>query len=163
VFRGDSTYYISGDVNLYGAKTVFEAGTVIKYASGFSLAVNTPVDWQASPYRPVLMVAKDDNTFGENISTSTGNPGNSYYAARALYFDGTSALTNLNIQNLRVLNAYAAVVINGQSNHVLTDMQFVKCGDGVAATNTDFSLRMACWLLSAQISLAPPLRVAWNI
>src|SRR6185312_2490205 len=51
--------------------------------------------------------------------------------------------TNLNIQNLRVLNANAAVVINGQSNHVLTDMQFVNCANGVAATNTDFSLRNA--------------------
>lgn len=146
-FRGDTTYFISGNVNLYGTNTVFEGGTVIKYASGVSLTVNTPVDWRSGVYRPVVMLAKDDTTIGEPISGSTGNPGNSYYATKALYFDGTSALTNLNIQNLRVLNANAAVVINGQGNHVLTDMQFINCADGIAATNTDFSLRNGLFAL----------------
>src|SRR5205085_1731061 len=41
-FRGDTTYYISGNVNLFGTNTTFEGGTVLKYASGVSLTVNTP-------------------------------------------------------------------------------------------------------------------------
>jgi len=140
-FQGDTTYYISGNVNLFGTNTTFEGGAVIKYTNGVSLTVNTPVDWRAGPYRPVVMSAKDDDACGDSITGSTGSPGTNYYAAKALYFDGTSALTNIIVQNLRVLNANAAVVINGQSNHVITDLQVVNCANGIAVTNTDFSLR----------------------
>jgi hypothetical protein len=142
-FQTASTYYISGNVNLFGTNTTFECATVLKYASGVSLTVNTPVTWLAGPYRPVVMVAKDDNTVGETVSGSTGAPGANYYAAKALYFDGTSALTNLSLQNLRILNANAGIVINGQSGHVLNDVQLLKCANGIAATNTDFALRNA--------------------
>jgi hypothetical protein len=41
----------------------------------------------------------NDNSCGDGISGSTGNPGAGYYAATALFFDGTSALTNLVVQN----------------------------------------------------------------
>jgi hypothetical protein len=140
-FRGDTTYYISGNVNLYGTNTTFEGNTVLKYASGVSLNVNTPVRWFGTTYRPIVLLAKDDNSVAETLPGSTGSPGSSYYAAKALSFDGTSALTNLNIQNLRVLNATAAVVINGQTNNVLRDLQIAKCAYGVAATNADFSVR----------------------
>jgi RHS repeat-associated protein len=142
-FQADTTYYLSGSVNLYGTNTTFEGATVLKYGSGVSLTVDTPVTCSAGPYRPMVMVAKDDDTVGEPISGSSGNPGTNYYAAKALYFDGTSALTNLNIQNLRILNANVGVVINGQSGHVLSDVQMLKCADGIAATNTDFSLHNA--------------------
>ena len=142
-FRGDTTYYISGNVNLYGTNTTFEGGTVIKYGSGFSVAVNTPVTWGGSAYRPVVMLSKDDNSIAETIPGSTGSPGTNYYAARALYFDGTSALTNLHIDSLKILNAQAGVVINGRTNHVLSNVQIAKCAKGVVATNADFSLRNA--------------------
>ena len=142
-FRGDTTYYISGNVSLYGTATTFECGTVMKYASNMSLTINTPVNWNGTAYRPVVMLAVDDNSVGEPISGSTGNPKTNYYAAKALYFDGDSAFSSLTIQNLRILNAKAAVVINGQSGHSLSDLQLVKCSTGVAATNTDFSLRNA--------------------
>lgn len=142
-FQTDTTYFLSANVNLFGTNTTFEGATVLKYASGVSLTVNTPVTWRAGPYRPVVMVAKDDNTVGETISGSTGSPSTSFYATKALYFDGTSALTNLNIQNLRILNANAGIVINGGSGHVLNDIQLLKCADGIAATNTDFTLHNA--------------------
>jgi hypothetical protein len=142
-FRGDTTYYISGNVNLFGTNTTFEGGTVLKYASGVSLTVGTPVTWGGSAYRPILMVSKDDNCSTEPISGSTGIPGNTFYAAKALCFDGTAALTNFNIDNLRILNAQSGVVIIGQSNHVLSNVQISKCGNGVVATNTDFILRNA--------------------
>lgn len=142
-FQTDTTYFISGNVNLFGTNTTFEGATVLKYASGVSLTVDTPVTWLARPYRPVVMVAKDDDTVGEPVSGSTGTPGTSFYAAKALYFDGASALTNLNIQDLRILNANVGIVINGQSGHVLNDIQLLKCADGIAATNTDFTLHNA--------------------
>lgn len=143
LFQADTTYFLSGNVSLYGTNTVFEGGTVLKYTNGASLTVDTPVSWLAGPYRPVLMLSMDDNSCGDGISGSTGNPGNSYFAATALFFDGTSALTNLSIENLRIANASVGVALNGQSGHVLDDVQLVNCGNGIAATNTDFRLHNA--------------------
>jgi hypothetical protein len=142
-FQANTTYYLSGNVSLYGANTIFEGTAVLKYATNVSLTVNTPVTWLGGPYRPIVMAAKDDDTFGEPISGSTGSPGTNYYAAKALYFDGTSAFTSLTLDNLRILNARAGLVINGQSGHLLNDLQILKCGAGVAATNTDFGLHNA--------------------
>jgi hypothetical protein len=92
-------------------------------------------------YYPVVLLSKDDTSIGQTISS--GNPGNSYYATKALYFDSTTALTNLTIDNLRILNAQAGVVINGRTNHVLSNVQIAKCANGIVATNADFSLRNA--------------------
>jgi hypothetical protein len=143
VFQGDTTYYISGNLNLYGANTVFEGNAVLKFASNATLTVYTPVTWQGKAYRPVVMLAKDDDGTGELISGSTGNPGTNYYAAEALYFDGTTADTNLIIDNLRIANARVGVTLNGQSDHVLNDVQCLKCGTGISSINTTFSVHNA--------------------
>ena len=142
-FKGDTTYNLSGSVTLWGTNNTFEGGTVLKYASGVSLTVNTPVTWLSDAYRPVVLLAKDDNASGENISGSSGNPANNYYASKALYFDSVIAGTNLVLQNLRVANAETAVIINGKSGHVLDHVQLRKCGNGLAATNAEFALRNA--------------------
>ena len=142
-FQANVTYYLSGNVSLYGTNTSFEGTAVLKYGSGVSLNVNTPVTWTAGPYRPVVMVAKDDNSVGEAVSGSTGSPGTSRYATKALYFDGTTAGSSLAIENLRILNATAGVVINGSSHHVLNDVQVLFSNTGIAATNTDFTLHNA--------------------
>src|ERR1035438_8075278 len=85
-FRGDTTYYISGTVNLYGTP-VLEGNTVIKYTNGASLQFNAAIApiWKSYSYRPIIFTAKDDNSVGENISGSTGNP-TGYYATYALNF-----------------------------------------------------------------------------
>jgi hypothetical protein len=140
VFQCDTTYYVSSNVTLSGTNTIFEGGTILKYASNVTLTVNSPVTWLGSGYRPVVMTAKDDNTMGDAISGSTGSPGTKYYAATAMLFNGATNNTNLVLQHLRVLNAKTAVAINGQSNHVLSDVQMVNCGNGLAATNATFSL-----------------------
>jgi len=57
---GDTTYYISGNVGLYGTNTIFEGGAVLKYTNNVSLTVNTPLTWQGSAYRPVVLTARDD-------------------------------------------------------------------------------------------------------
>lgn len=143
LFQGDTTYYISGNVGLYGTNVFFEGGTVLKYASNVTLAVNVPVSWGGANYRPVVMLSKDCDTTGEPISGSSGTPGSNYYATTALNFNGTAALTNLTIKNLRIENARVGVALNGQSGHVLDDVQMVYCRNGIAATNTDFSLHNA--------------------
>ena len=142
-FANGSTYYLSGNVTLTGTNSTFEGGTVLKYASGVSLTVNTPVTWTGDMYRPVVLTAKDDNSVGETISGSSGNPGSTYYAANALYFDASTANTNLVIQYLRVRNATKAVSINTKSGHDLKHVQMINCANGLALTNAEVSLRNA--------------------
>ena len=89
---------------------------------------------------PVILTAKDDNNQGDLITGSTGAPGTTYYAGVALNFTRHDAGTDIVLQHLRVLNAKTAVGISVRSNLVLSDVQMVNCGYGVAATNTTFSL-----------------------
>jgi hypothetical protein len=140
VFQSDTTYYVSTNVIMSGTNTTWEQGTILKFASGAGLTVNSPVCWQGTPYMPVILCAKDDNGAGDVVLGSTGNPGTAYYANPALYFNATNANTNLILHDLRVLNAKTAIAINGNSNHILSNVQMVNCGNGVAATNTTYSL-----------------------
>jgi hypothetical protein len=141
VFQQTSTYYISANVSLYGTNTAFEPGTVLKYNNNVTLTVNTPITWLGRAYRPVILTSKADTTVGAYVAA--GPPGSSYYATTALYFDATTANTNLVLQHLRVLNAKTAVAINGQAGHVLSHVQAETCGNGLALTNADVSLRNA--------------------
>lgn len=143
VFQGDETFFLSSDITLSGTNTVFEGGAVLKFASNVTMRVTTPVTWNASMFRPVQFVASDDNSVGDTVSGSSGNPGQGYYATRALFFDANSAATNLIIQYLRVANAQTAIAINGRSGHALSHVQLVTCAAGLSLTNADTSLRNA--------------------
>ena len=135
---GDTTYYLSGNVGLFGTNTTFEGGAVLKYTNGVSLTVNTPVTWQGTPYRPIVLTARDDRSVGDAIVPSNNFSG--YYATVALNF----AVTNTAIlQNLRVVNAQTAISFSGGAGHVISHAQLVACQNGIAATNTEFSLRNA--------------------
>src|SRR5439155_7602543 len=140
-FNGDSTYFISGNVSLFGTNTTFEGGTVIKYTNNVTLTVSTPITWQGSAYRPVVLTARDDPSAGESITPSNALTG--YYATTALYFDANAAGASATFPNLRVANARTAIGINGRSGHVISHAQLVSCQNGFAVTNADFSLRNA--------------------
>src|ERR1019366_973408 len=75
-FQGDTTYYISGAVNLYGTNNILEGG-VLKYATAnsawISIGGGAALTCQTAPYRPGIFTSKDDNSVGEIISGSTGN------------------------------------------------------------------------------------------
>jgi archaellum component FlaF (FlaF/FlaG flagellin family) len=131
-FRGDTTYYLSGAVNLSGTNT-FEGGTVIKYASGASLtlqASHTAINWAASAYLPVILTAKDDNTVGESISGSTGTPTN-YYANPALALSGNAP----DISYFRIAYAQLAISATGTTNSIKNG-QIIDCQNGIYAQVT---------------------------
>jgi hypothetical protein len=140
VFRGDETYLLSGGVTCTGTNTVFEAGSVLKHAAGASLTVQTPLDWQGSLYRPVVLTARDDWTVGQGITTSNALSG--LYATKALVLDAGTDRT-FTVKHLRVAHAQRALEIIGRSGHVLSHVQLVNCADGVLANGADFSLRNA--------------------
>jgi hypothetical protein len=125
-FRGDCTYHVVGQTYLYGA-TTFEAGATIKFAN-----TNTPrlyfvggtVQWEGTPYRQVVLTAKDDDSVGETINGSSGSPAG-VYADRALHFNGPAAAIHL--QHLRIAHAsYGILVAGGGTGHTLRHAQLVR-------------------------------------
>ena len=141
-FRGDTTYYLSGPFMLEGTNTVFEAGTVIKYAPGSSarLTLRSPLTWQGSLYCPVILTARDDHSVGEAISAT---PLAGYYAAVALDLDALWASNALVLEHLRIAHAQTAVAINGRSGHAFSHAQIVNCQTGFQLANANLRLRNA--------------------
>ena len=68
-FYGDTTYYATNYVALYGT-TILEGGTVakgIQWDGGIytgTFFVYGAFDCRTSPYRPAIFTAADDNTVG---------------------------------------------------------------------------------------------------
>jgi len=130
-FQGDTTYYVSGTVNLYGTNT-FEGGTVLKYASGASLnlvggGITAQINALTSDYRPVVFTAKDDNTVGDAISGSTGNPTN-YYANPALEITYAPGQT---ISNFRIAYAHQTIALLNTSQVNFYNGQVINCQSGM--------------------------------
>lgn len=129
-FQCDTTYYVSGTVNLSGP-TVCEGGTVIKFTNQptAKLSMSGPLVCQADQYRPIVMTSKDDDTVGATITGSTGHPTN-YNGAT--YLEDNNSQTN-RYQNLRLsyagIGLSAAIFSNG-----VWHCQFVRCGTAVNAT-----------------------------
>lgn len=134
-FQSDTTHYVSGTVNLSGT-TTFEGAAVVKYAVATSatiIASNTV--WQSDSYRPVIFTSKNDNSVGETISGSSGNPTTS--------FAGNIAL-NLGAQTepllAQVKFSYLSNAINA-SDVTLLNAQLVQCYSAFASTADTFHLR----------------------
>jgi hypothetical protein len=69
VLQGDTTYHVTGTVNLTNA--IIEGGTVVKYDRGAAIHVFGPVQCLTGPYRPAVFTAVDDNSVGESIGTNS--------------------------------------------------------------------------------------------
>ena len=141
LFKGDTTYHVTGPVPM-DATTTFEAGCVIKYAPGSNAALRLkgPIVWQGSPYRPVVLTARDDTSVGDAVQGATNSP-SGYYAAVALDIDRATNATPALLQYFRIAYAQVGIALNGATNHVFTHGQLVNCQRGFGVTNTDLSLR----------------------
>ena len=135
-FRGDSTYYVSGTVSIYGTNT-FEGGTVIKFTNNNSASIfqsaslNPILNFATGQFRPVVFTAKDDNSAGTAIAGSTGNPYTKFYANPALNFGCAASITNA-----RFLYAYQALTVASSSAVSLTDLQIINGYKGLNDTGT---------------------------
>jgi len=131
-FQGDTTYYVSGTLSLYGTNT-FEGGTVIKYATNGAIQITpgpgtTPgVIWGGSAYRPVILTAKDDNSVGESFGSGTPS---GYYGAPMMLLAGFSPQTSL--IGSRFAFANTGIMLNGGSNAKFYSAQFVQCQNGIS-------------------------------
>jgi len=125
-FKGDTTFYVSGAVNL-SSNTVIEGGTVVKFTNHHahvSRAINIfgTVDCQTGPYRPAIFTSKDDNTVGENIAGSTGAP-SGYYGNGLVIYSSGNTLHDMRFAYLQT--GVSGVPITGDLN--LAHLQFVFC------------------------------------
>jgi hypothetical protein len=119
-FKGDTTYYVSGAVNLSGTTTI-EGGTVIKYTnqSSATLSMSGSLVCQTGPYRPAVFTSKDDDTVGDTITGSTGSPVKSTVNVY---------LQNNNSGSYKYLRfAYAGTAINDEYLNEVRHCQFLDC------------------------------------
>jgi len=139
-FRSDTTYYVTNVVYLYGTPR-FEGGTVVKFANtgsaSLSVASTATLDWRGELSRPITLTAKDDNSTGESITGSTGNPSGTY-AVTALEI-GVGATTRT-LEHLRVRHAGLAVAAWDAGYSLgtfltLHNVQLVNCTEGVYLDN----------------------------
>ena len=74
-FQGDTTYYISGLVNL-AKTTTWEGGAIIKFTNNVEIEASVSPVWNfpTNMYRPIIFTGKDDDSIGSQIYNSTGNP-----------------------------------------------------------------------------------------
>jgi hypothetical protein len=145
-FDGSTTYVASNNVSLSGTVT-FQGGTIIKLAHGASLNAggnSLNISTFGNGWRPVIITASDDDTVGNSIPGSTGNP-NGYYGRPAL---GITTPLSVTITNFRILYAQEGLKLVGPGTPTsssvgmpLFDVQFVNCGNGVNVYQTNACLR----------------------
>jgi hypothetical protein len=136
-FQGNTTYYVTGPCDFYNV--TLEGGTVIKYenvnnvdpirmswnyATAF-IEVDGTLSCNTSSYLPAVFTAADDNTVGETISGSTGNPSGNYYANPAIYYVGYDG--NFNLSNVRINYAQKAVWAGDYYRTILSDSEVNNC------------------------------------
>lgn len=143
IFTPDVTWFVSGNVYLYGT-TRFLGGAVIKYTNSSvapSLRLRGPVECDTDPLRPVIFTAQDDNTVGDILPWSTGNPTN-YYANPALEIDSySSGVVATNLKHLRFSYASIGVSFFTGFGHELSHAQFSRCGTALQTYYSDVAAR----------------------
>lgn len=126
-FQSDTTYYISGAVNLFNTNT-FEGGTVIKYATNGSITISgsaQSIIWTGGEYRPVVFTAVDDNSVG--VSIGSGTP-SGYYGNPMLSLG--SSLPTPTLTGMRFCYAQTAIQDLFVDANIY-DAQFVDCQNGL--------------------------------
>ena len=141
VFRGDTTYYVTGAINCVGTNTVFEAGAVIKFAptnnAHLDLA-SANITWLGTAFRPVILTASDDSSVG---AVATTNALSGYYGTTALNF--LNPLTNVTVAHVRVAHAKGAMAFSQGNGHTVSHAQIVNCGKGMVLSGSEVRLRNA--------------------
>jgi hypothetical protein len=104
--RARETYLVMDTVSLGGTTTV-QGGAVVKFTNTpqAMIVCNGPVVCDTGPYRPAVFTAWRDDTIGQIIPTSNGNPFTNYYANPALQIM-TSAQV---LHDLRVSHAQKGI------------------------------------------------------
>jgi hypothetical protein len=148
-FQADTTYYVSGPVNLYGTTTI-EGGTVIKLTNApsnpVSINVNGGLQYLTAPYRPAIFTSKDDNTVGDTIPGSTGSPTVLTYSTELYWPSGS------NVSNVRFAYAWNAFA-GATADQEIWDCQFVKCSHPLSPQSTTTTMGLHNVLITMDDSM----------
>ena len=138
-FRGDVTYYLSGTLTLSGTNT-FEGGTVIKYSSysgDFNLTQSGgALNCKTGPYRPAIFTIKDDNSVGETISGSSGNPAPMRLTDDDVYYLKIDGVSGVNLHDLRMAYGFCALALNACTNALISDVQILHANCAVESSDS---------------------------
>ncbi|MEI6780000.1 MAG: hypothetical protein WCQ21_03680, partial [Verrucomicrobiota bacterium] len=121
-FQADTTYFVRGSITLSGTTTM-EGGTVIKYTNSATLSVASTLVLQTSQFRPVTFTSMHDNSVGDVITNSTGNP----VRTTATYLSQATG-TSFDYKHLRFRYAGTAVVNSSCPMLTFWHSQFLNCG-----------------------------------
>lgn len=131
--QGDTTYLVSGVVNISGNLTV-EGGAVIKYTNtgAGEIVISSyfqDIVCQTAAYRPAVFTSMNDNSVGTVIPGSTGTPTvTSTYISFSLQSTQTCILRNLRFSY--ATTAISGTVYNGgydSDSITIWDCQFFDC------------------------------------
>ncbi len=116
VFRNDTTYYVGGNVNLSQTTTI-EGLTVVKYTNSTAnnrINILGPLRCITSLGRPAIFTSMHDDTVGEMIAGSTGNPTNTCGQYHLAF---NSSGTTFDLHDIRSRYAQTAIFLfNGTLN-----------------------------------------------
>ncbi|HEY1790221.1 MAG TPA: hypothetical protein VGJ73_18900 [Verrucomicrobiae bacterium] len=146
-FQGDTTYLVSDLCDFSGTVTL-EGGAVIKYTNNSTAQIQaTNFQCLTAPYRPAVFTSMNDDSVGDSISGSTGNPWGDNAGEAALYcygegfFYGTNG-GNADLQGLRFSHLAACVSLqdsidDGGGSLTMNDFQVVDCRQVVESTGAE--------------------------
>ena len=146
VFQCDTTYFISGTV--YTASPIcFEGGAVIKFAppsgGNYMSIVNggaAPFNFAGSAYRPTVFTAWNDDSVGDTIAGSDGNPTPGNHISLQ---EDTSCPYAATVAHARFAYASIAYASGGSlGGFVFQDCQFVQCGFIAIALSANCSVHL---------------------
>jgi len=126
-FQSDTTYFVSGTLDLYGTTTI-EGGTVIKTgATNGGTTIHSNLICLTAPYRMAIITSMHDDTAGQQISGSTGN--NNLIVTTPLQWNLSGSISNIRFSY--TFNAFSA----NSPNVDVWDCQFVNCTHPITANS----------------------------
>jgi hypothetical protein len=118
IFEAGTTYLMLGSANLTGTTTI-EGGAVVKATNLSAINIIGPIDCRTDLYAPAIFTSMHDDSVGQAIAGSTGNPNTNWISS---WFDiyQSNAVKNVRFSFLEapIIHEAALKVANAQ---------FIKC------------------------------------
>lgn len=134
--KGDTTYYVTSEVNFFGTTTI-EAGTVVKFTNFVTLSGSSPalkvhgaLVCLTTPYAPAVFTAQNDKSVGEIINVNDTSAPSGYYANYNLLFTPENA-SPIDVHDIQTRYAHYGLGVQGSGINKVSNVQALKCSTGV--------------------------------
>ncbi|MCL4789334.1 MAG: hypothetical protein KJ070_21485 [Verrucomicrobia bacterium] len=131
---GSTTWYVSGLVNVTNLQ--IEGTAVVKLTNSASAKINVigTLECQTGPYRPAVFTSLHDNSVGQTLPGSSGNPTNSFNGFSAVVINESSQ----RLHDLRVAYATSGITLGFRAGELnLENVQFVHCAYPIDSAGED--------------------------